>query len=319
MPLDGPRYHHTPVLLEETLAALNVRPGGYYIDCTVGEGGHSAAILSVSSPGGQLLGLDADPEALSVAQDRLRSYAGSLRLIRSNFRDLEQTASAQGFHPVLGILFDLGLSSRQLEVAGRGFSFLRDEPLDMRTDSENPTTAADLVNGLPVDALARIFRDYGGERRARRLARAIARHRPLRTSGELVRAITEVAPYRGGIHPATRVFQALRIAVNNELENLRVALPQALGLLESGGRLAVISYHSGEDRLVKEFMVSESRDCLCPPSTPVCICGHRAQLKLVTRKPITASFQEREANPRSRSARLRVAEAVDPSGKQEEN
>lgn len=310
MLLEGPRYHHTPVLLEEVLAALNVRPGGRYIDCTVGEGGHSAAILSVSSPGGQLLGLDADPEALSVAQDRLRSYAGSLRLIRSNFRDLEEVALAHGFLPARGILFDLGLSSRQLEITGRGFSFLRDEPLDMRFDPQGAVTAADLVNTLPEEELARLFREYGDESRAHKLSRAIVRHRPLRTTGDLVGAVTEVVPHRGRTHPATRVFQALRIAVNGELDNLRVALPQALRLLEPGGRLAAISYHSGEDRMVKEFMVAEARDCLCPPEVPVCVCGHRAQLRRITRKPTAPSPQEVEANPRSRSARLRVAERL---------
>lgn len=311
MVLEGPRFYHTPVMVQEVLSALQVRPGGRYIDCTVGEGGHSAAILNVSSPGGQLLGLDADPEALSVAQDRLRPYAGSFRLISANFRDLEDVASASGFRPVHGILLDLGLSSRQLEAGGRGFSFLRNEPLDMRFDPASPVAAADLVNALPEEDLARILWEYGGERQSRRLARAILQRRPLRTTLELVGVIEQVmGARRGWLHPATRAFQSLRMAVNDELASLRVALPQALRLLVPGGRLVVISYHSGEDRIVKTFMATEARDCLCPPGTPVCQCGHRAQLRLVTRKAGTPSPQEVESNPRSRSARLRVAEMI---------
>jgi len=300
---------HQPVLVTETLAALNVQPGGRYIDCTVGSGGHAAAILETSAPGGQLLGIEADPDALKVAQVRLQGKAAIL--INDNFANLKAICQKYGFHPVQGILFDLGLSSLQLNRNSRGFSFQRDAPLDMRFSPDQQLTAADIVNTLPEAELADIIRQYGEERYSRQIARNIVRKRPLRTTLDLAQLVLEtLGSRRGRIHPATRTFQALRIAVNRELENLEAALPQAVELLEQGGRLVVISYHSLEDRLVKHLMRSQSQRCICPPGTPVCICEHNPTLGLVNKRVITPSATEVAANPRSRSAKLRVAERL---------
>ena len=289
---------HVPVLLAEALEALAIKPGGRYVDCTLGRGGHTAAILE---RGGEVLALDADPAAVAA-------YRGPARLVQTYFDRLEQVAA--GFAPVNGVLFDLGLSSPQLEDPARGFSFAADGPLDMRFDRGQGQPAADIVNQCSVDELARIFRDYGEEPRARMMARAVERARPLRTTGELARTIERAAGGRGRIHPATRIFQALRIATNRELERLSAALDQAVRILGSGGRLVVISFHSLEDRIVKTFFAAEARDCVCPPRTPVCVCGHTASLRLVTRKPITPSEAEVARNPRARSAKLRAAERI---------
>jgi len=300
---------HKPVLVKETLAALNVQPGGYYIDCTVGSGGHAAPILDASAPGGQLLGIDADPDALKVA--RIRLQGKTVILVNDNFANLKAICQIYGFHPVQGILFDLGLSSLQLNGNSRGFSFQRDAPLDMRFSPDQQLTAADIVNTLSEAELADIIRQYGEERYSRQIARNIVRKRPLRTTLDLAQLVLEtLGSRRGRIHPATRTFQALRIAVNRELENLEAALPQAVELLEQGGRLVVISYHSLEDRLVKHLMRSQSQRCICPPGTPVCICEHNPTLGLVNKRVITPSATEVAANPRSRSAKLRVAERL---------
>jgi len=286
-----------------------VQPGGRYIDCTVGSGGHAAAILETSAPGGQLLGIEADPDALKVAQVRLQGKAAIL--VNDNFANLKAICQKYGFHPVQGILFDLGLSSLQLNRNSRGFSFQRDAPLDMRFSPDQQLTAADIVNTLPEAELADIIRQYGEERYSRQIARNIVRKRPLRTTLDLAQLVLEtLGSRRGRIHPATRTFQALRIAVNRELENLEAALPQAVELLEQGGRLVVISYHSLEDRLVKHLMRSQSQRCICPPGTPVCICEHNPTLGLVNKRVITPSATEVAANPRSRSAKLRVAERL---------
>ncbi|MBI4284915.1 MAG: 16S rRNA (cytosine(1402)-N(4))-methyltransferase RsmH [Chloroflexi bacterium] len=302
---------HIPVMLTEVLRALAVRPGGRYIDATLGGGGHAAALLARSAPGGQLLGIDADPEAISAARERLKAYGSSVLLVNDNFANLQAIAHRFDFYPVHGILFDLGLSSDQLEASERGFSFQREAPLDMRFSPAKEVTAADLVNTLPEGELTSLLRTYGEETSSRQIARRIVQKRPLRTTLELAKAVEEaVGGRRGRIHPATRTFQALRIAVNRELENLRAALKQAVGLLGHGGRLVVISYHSLEDRIVKQLMLAESRDCLCPPEIPTCVCGHKATLKLVNKKPIVPSPDEVERNPRSRSARLRAAERI---------
>ncbi len=298
---------HVPVLYQEVLAGLQPKPGGRYIDCTVGAGGHAQGILEASSPNGQLLGIDADPEAIALARKQLAPYGERVVLVNDNFIHLEEIARRHGFYPVDGILFDLGLSSMQLAAAERGFSFRRNGPLDMRFDPRHGEMAADLVNRLPVGKLAEILRRYGEEPRAWSIARAIVAHRPLKTTGELAVVVEKVVGRGGRIHPATRTFQALRIAVNRELQALEEALTQALNLLASGGRLAVISYHSLEDRLVKEFMNRESRDCICPPDLPICICGHKANLRIVTSKPLRPSKEEIKRNPRSRSAKLRIA------------
>jgi 16S rRNA (cytosine1402-N4)-methyltransferase len=287
---------HIPVLLEETLEALAVQPGGRYVDCTVGAGGHALAILEYSSPGGQLLGIDADPEAIAAAKARLKAYKGSALFINQNFINLKEICIKHGFFPVHGILFDLGLSSLQLEGSGRGFSFQGDEPLDMRLSPAQKVSAADILNTTPEAELARLIRTLGEEHRSRRIARWIVQERPLKTTHQLVGVIERaVGGRRGRIHPATRTFQALRIAVNQELEHLPSALEQAVSLLGLGGRLVVISYHSLEDRIVKRFMQEAAR---------------KASLRLVYKKVVIPSLAEVHFNPRSRSAKLRAAERI---------
>lgn len=302
---------HTSVLLNELIRGLAVVPGGLYIDCTVGAGGHAEAVLAASSPGGRLLGLDADPRAIRVAERRLRPrFADSFVFVNTNFANLEQTAIRYGFGKVNGVCFDLGLSSMQLDEAGRGFSFQRDDPLDMRFSEGQTRTAANLVNEGTQEELERVIRVFGEETHARGLARRIVAARPVRTTGQLAHLIGAATPGYHRIHPATKTFQALRIWVNDELTNLEAALRQALGLLGSGGRLAVISFHSLEDRIVKTILHEESRDCLCPPEMPACVCGHRASVRLVARKVIVPTREEIQRNPRSRSAKLRLAEKV---------
>ncbi|MBM4465618.1 MAG: 16S rRNA (cytosine(1402)-N(4))-methyltransferase RsmH [Chloroflexi bacterium] len=313
----GDELSHIPVLYQEVLAGLQAKPGRRYIDATVGGGGHAHGILMASAPDGKLLGIDADPMAIALAGEQLAEFGKRVTLVQGNFADLEEIALGQGFSPVDGILLDLGLSSLQLEAAERGFSFQLDGPLDMRFDPSTGSgpghrpgqiaTAADLVNTLPVEELSGILSRYGEEPQARRIARAIVAGRPINTTGELAALVERELGRRRRIHPATRTFQALRMAVNEELECLAEALPQALRLLMPGGRLVITSFHSLEDRLVKEFFRSEARDCLCPPEVPICTCGHRATLSIVTRKPIRPSAEEVAANPRSRSARLRIA------------
>ena len=298
---------HIPVLLPQVLEALQVRRGGRYLDATVGGGGHAQAILE---EGGRLLGLDADVQSLKTAQENLRG-SGEFYLVHANFRNLEMVCHLHDFEPLDGVLFDLGLSSLLLEEGGRGFSFLRDEPLDMRYDTTQELTAAQLINSSSPQELEEVLRKYGEERQARRIVHEVLRRRPIQTSVELVQAVERATgKRRGRLHPATRTFLALRIATNRELENLSLALPQAVKLLSPGGRLVVLSYHSLEDRLVKEFLRRESRGCLCPPRTPVCICGHKPSLRLLTPKPVTPTPEEIAVNPRSRSAHLRAAERV---------
>jgi 16S rRNA (cytosine1402-N4)-methyltransferase len=270
-------------------------------------------LLAASAPDGRVMGLDRDPAAIAVARDLLQSYAQRLTLLRGSFADLEALAVASGFVPVDGVLFDLGLSSLQLADRTRGFAFSHDGPLDMRFDpTTGGATAAQLVNQLPLSELAELLSRYGEEKRAHRIARAIIDRRPILTTGELASiVVTAVGAHRRGrIHPATRTFQALRIAVNDELTALETALPQAVEILDTGGRLAVISFHSLEDRITKRFLNRESRDCICSPDFPICTCGHRASLRLITRRPVRPSPQEMALNPRSRSARLRVAERI---------
>ena len=302
---------HIPVLVKETIGALAVQPGGRYIDCTLGGGGHAAAILEQSSPGGQLLGIDADPDAIKIARTKLQAYSGSALLINENFINLRPICVRYAFYPVHGILFDLGLSSLQLNGSNRGFSFLRDAPLDMRLNPSQEITAADIINTFSETELARIIKTYGEEAHGRQIAHRIVQERPIATTLQLVEAVERaVGSWRGRIHPATKTFQALRIAVNHELEHLEAALKQAIDLLGFEGRLVVISYHSLEDRIVKQLMQRESRDCICPPGTPTCICGHTACLRLITKRVITPSPTEVQLNPRSRSAKLRVAERI---------
>ena len=301
---------HAPVLIEETVQHLAVQAGGRYVDCTVGAGGHSRAILEAAAPGGLLLGLDADPEALAIAAETLGPYADSARLVQANFRDLGRVCSQNNFVPVHGVLFDLGMSSMQL-AGERGFSFQTEAPLDMRFSPEQALTADDIVNRYDEADLAGVIWRYGEEPASRRIARMIVRERPINTTIQLAAAVSRaVARPRSRIHPATRTFQALRIAVNDELGALEDALTQARDVLGPGGRLAVISFHSLEDRIVKQFFQRESKDCICPPERPACTCGHHASLRLITRRSVTAGPDEVAINPRSRNARLRVAEKL---------
>jgi 16S rRNA (cytosine1402-N4)-methyltransferase len=300
---------HVPVLFQAVLDGLRVRPGGRYIDTTVGGGGHAAGVLAGSSPDGRLLGLDQDPAAVEAVRAHLYPYAGRVVLEHSSFTRLAEIARARHFIPADGVLFDLGLSSLQLADPTRGFAFTVDGPLDMRFDpTQGGPGAAALVNHLSAEELSTLLFRYGEERQARRIAEAIVAARPLHTTKDLATVVERVVRRRGRIHPATRTFQALRIAVNDELNALDTALPQAVDILAPGGRLAVISFHSLEDRPVKRFLRQESRDCICPPEAPVCTCSHRATLRLVTRKPVRPTAEEIAANPRARSARLRVAE-----------
>lgn len=344
---------HVPVMLNEVLAYIQPRPSGYYIDGTLGGGGHTAAILELSAPDGRVLGIDADTQALERVRVSLSQYVenGRLVLAHGNFADITRIAHETGFvsahtsaeehqreerDAVQGILLDLGFSSDQMDNPQRGFSFSADGPLDMRLDQSLDYSAADLVNSASEHELADIIWRYGEERRSRQIARRIVRERSQHTitqTSQLARLAAAGVPYKAGaIHPATKTFQALRIAINKELERLETALPQLNDLLQKntairdtqgkksnrdednaaderneGGRMAIIAFHSLEDRIVKEYMRREAKDCICPPTTPICICGHKASLRILTPKPVTASAQEIAQNPRARSAKLRAA------------
>ncbi len=308
---------HRPVLAEEVVTMLAPRPGSLHVDCTVGGGGHTERILEAASPDGRVLGLDADPAAIARVGERLARFGARLVLRQANFRDLGDVAPAAGFAAVDGVLLDLGLSSFQLADAGRGFGFRAGGPLDMRFDPTRGEPASALLARLDEAALTDVFQRFGEEPHARRVARAIVEARrtaPIETAEALAALVERVAPRRPGargrIHPATRVFQALRIAVNGELDALADVLAAALDLLRPGGRLVVLSYHSLEDRLVKRFVAAERRGCTCPPSFPVCVCGRAPRLRPVGPQPAMASDGEVAANPRARSARLRTAERL---------
>jgi len=306
--------YHTPVLLKEAVAQLQVRRDGLYVDGTVGGGGHAEEILRVSEPDGRLIGLDWDEEAVAASRERLQKFEGRVRLAQASYVELERVLMQWDVTTVDGVLLDLGVSSRQFDEPSRGFSFMREGALDMRMSRSLQTTARDFLATATFEQLIRIFREYGEERRARSVANAVIRERELgliETTTQLARLVERVlGPKRGGIHPATRVFQALRIAVNNELDNVQRGLEAATRVLKSGGRLAVISFHSLEDRIVKQFFVRSSEVCICPPGLPVCGCGRKQVLRVITRKPVTATEEEMERNPRARSAKLRVAEKI---------
>jgi 16S rRNA (cytosine1402-N4)-methyltransferase len=278
------------------------------VDGTLGAGGHAAGLLAASEPGGLLLGLDVDPQALELARQTLAPFGERACIKRASHTTLGEQLAALGWDSVDGILLDLGASSMQFDTPARGFSFLQDGPLDMRFDPSRPLTAAEIVNEWPERELADLLYRCGEEPAARRIARAIVSPRPVRGTRPLAAVIDNPRPRRDGHHPATQTFQALRIAVNGELEAVKQTLPLAVQALAPGGRLAVISFHSLEDRLVKEFFRRESRDCLCPPRQPVCTCGHKATITEINRRPVTPSQEEIEQNPRARSAKLRVAE-----------
>jgi 16S rRNA (cytosine1402-N4)-methyltransferase len=307
---------HLPVLLKESLSLLNIKAGGVYLDCTLGGGGHAEEILKGSSPDGRLVGIDRDPESVERVTKKLSPFGSRVRIITGNFRDLSALVQEEGFDSVDGVLMDLGVSTAQLRTSHRGFSFLLDAPLDMRMNSSEPVpTACDLVNGGDWEQLKQILVEYGEEKRWRSIVKAILKARelkPIRTTLELAGLIEKALPgaKRYKIHPATRTFQALRIAVNDELNALRQGLSGAVELLRSGGRLCVISFHSLEDRIVKQYISGLVKGCSCPPDLPVCGCGKTPTLRKVTRKPITPSPEEVERNPASRSAKLRSAEKI---------
>ncbi len=304
---------HTPVLLAAVLETLAIRPGATIIDGTLGAGGHAAALLEAAGPDGQLLGIDQDPRALALAAERLAPFGERVTLVHGRFDRMAALAAARGIAAADAILLDIGVSSMHLDDPERGFSFLQDGPLDMRMNPQGDApTAAEVVNTYPEEELADLIWRYGEDRLSRRIARAIVAARPLSRTGALAAAIEGVYPRRRTekIHPATRTFQALRIAVNDELGALERVLPQAVGLLAPGGRLGVITFHSLEDRIVKQAFRLLSTDCICPPEQPVCTCSHRAVVRLVTRKPLTSDPAEIARNPRSRSAKLRVVEKL---------
>ena len=301
---------HVAVLCQEVLDYLRPQSGRRYIDGTVGAGGHTAAILAASGPDGLVLAFDRDPAAILFARQKLHEFGSRVFLVQANYAEMGSVAPGYGFAAVDGIVLDLGLSSRQLADDQRGFSFLQDGPLDMRFDPTQGKTAADLVNNLQETELAELFWRYGEVRQSRRFARAIVHNRPIESTGQLAGLIAQEAGRRGRIHPATQLFQALRIAVNDELLALEQGLSEAVKLLVPFGRLAVISFHSLEDRLVKQFFRQQSRDCICPPEQPYCNCDAQPALQLVTRKIVRPAEAEIAANPRSRSARMRVAEKL---------
>jgi 16S rRNA (cytosine1402-N4)-methyltransferase len=305
---------HLPVMVEEVLESLAPAPGSFQIDATVGGGGHSVRVLEANNPDGRLLGLDADRAAIAMTAKRLESFGERVTLRQTNFEHLADAAAETGFVPADGVLFDLGLSSNQLADDERAFSFRAEGPLDMRFDTSRGVPASSLVAELDEGRLADLFKRYGEEPHARRIARAIvaARQRePIETGTQLAEIVARAAPAplrgRRRVHPATRVFQALRIAVNRELETLPKALEAAVNVLGEGGRLAVISYHSLEDRIVKRFIAAERRGCTCPPELPVCVCGRSPRLAFVGPQPRRPTPEEIERNPRSRSALLRAA------------
>ena len=308
-------FHHVSVLLDECIQALNIKPDGIYVDGTLGGAGHSSQIAARLTTG-PLIGIDRDPKALKAAGERLAPWADRVTLVHSNFSRLDEVLEDLGIPGVDGILLDLGVSSPQLDEAERGFSYMADAPLDMRMNSEDSLTAHEVVNTWPKEELRRILYEYGEERYAPQIAAAIERRRavkPIETPLELVDVIRSAMPpaaLREKQHPAKRSFQAIRIAVNDELGAVGRVLEVAVPKLNKGGRLAIITFHSLEDRLVKNGMASNAKGCTCPPSFPVCVCGNKPRVKLISKKPIVSGEEELERNPRARSAKLRVCEKL---------
>jgi len=310
-------YRHIPAMLNEVVNYLNCRPGNVYVDGTLGGCGHARAICEKIIPGGTLIGIDQDIDAVSNAETVLKDYSSNIHLFHGNFEHLPEFLEQLEIDSVDGILLDLGLSQHQIENSGRGFSFRKDEPLDMRMDIQSRQTAQELVNDLSQQELQKLFREYGEERRAKQIVKNIARIRlreKIRTSKQLAQIIIDSIPAQAAskqkIHPATRVFMALRIAVNRELERLETFLEHAVDLLNPGGRLCVLSFHSLEDRIVKQRFKALEKGCTCPPKLPQCVCGQQPQLRILTKKVVRPTEEEIAANPMARSTRLRAAEKI---------
>ena len=308
-------FHHISVLLEECIEGLAIKPDGIYVDGTLGGAGHSSRIAALLTTG-RLIGIDRDPVALKAAGERLQPYADRVTLVHSNFCEIQQVLRDLNIDGVDGILLDLGVSSPQLDDGARGFSYMADAPLDMRMNSEDSLTAHTVVNTWPQEELKRILYNYGEERYAPQIAAAICRRRqeaPIETTLELVdisRSAMPAAALREKQHPAKRSFQAIRIAVNDELGSVEKVMRDAIPALNPGGRLAIITFHSLEDRIVKVGMAEAAKGCTCPPNFPVCVCGNKPKVKIISRKPITSTDEELERNPRARSAKLRVCEKI---------
>lgn len=309
-------FSHRPVMVEEVLNGLKIRPDGIYVDCTVGGGGHSEAILNCIESGGRLVALDQDVEAIAAAKKRLAAFKDRVVFVQENFVKLAEVLKRLGIKEVDGVIFDLGVSSYQLDNPDRGFSYQYDAPLDMRMDRERGKTAREIVNNFPVEELAAIIREYGEERWASRIAEFIEeerKRRSIETTGQLVKIIKKAIPAgarREGPHPAKRTFQALRIAVNKELEILSDSVRSAVQALRPGGRICVITFHSLEDRIIKDLFRRMASPCSCPREFPVCVCGGKREVRLITAKPLAPHKAELEKNPRARSARLRIAEKL---------
>ena len=309
-------FSHVPVMLKETVDSLDCTPGGVYFDGTLGGAGHAYEILVRTDPDGVLIGVDRDEDALSESARRLEPFGDRALLVKGNFADIGKIVSELGFQGVRGILLDLGVSSHQFDTPDRGFSFSLDAPLDMRMDQQGGVTAFDIVNGFPEEKLKKIIKEYGEEMMPGRIVRAISERRklsPIETTGELAAIIAAALPGRlkkKRIHPATKTFQALRIAVNNELENLHAAIESGIDMLEEGGRISIIAFHSLEDRMVKNLFRSWEKGCICPPDLPVCSCNRKSKLRVLTRRPVMPGEAEIMSNPRARSARLRTAVRV---------
>lgn len=309
-------FQHITVLLNEAVEGLNVISDGVYVDCTLGGAGHSHKIAANLGSNGTLIGLDQDDSALAAANERLADVQATVHLIKSNFVHIRNVLTELGIHQVDGILFDLGVSSPQLDEAERGFSYNQEAPLDMRMDSDNDLTAHMVVNEWSEEEIASIIYRYGEERFSRRIARAIVQQRqagPIQTTVQLAEIVKQAIPAatrRTGPHPAKRTFQAIRIAVNDELGVFEKALRDAIDLLKPGGRVAVITFHSLEDRICKQIFVEKAGGCTCPPDFPQCVCGHQQKVRIITKKPILPSEQELDLNPRARSAKLRIVEKL---------
>lgn len=308
----GDPIPHQPVLYHEVLDALAPQHDRTYVDGTLGAGGHSEGILTLSDPNGRLLCLDLDPEAMAIAQKRLLPFNDRIHYQQASYQTAPEILKKLGWLPVHGIVLDLGVSSMQLNHPERGFSFMAEGPLNMRFDQANRPNASDIVNSFSEAALSEIIWKFGEERYSRKIARAIVSSRPINDTATLAAVIRKAVPsHFSHIHPATRTFQAIRIATNKELEILAEALPGLVKVLSHDGRIAVISFHSLEDRIVKQFFKLESKDCICPPERLICNCEHKASLEVITKKPITATEKEIEINPRARSAKLRVAKKLE--------